>query len=1585
MQRIKKHWVTMGIGIFIIALLNGAVALPAYKEWSKQSASAPVAQLSQVPEEDMVPIQFGAGPSWIFEPSLLPQADNTYTLGITSKRWKDIFIATSTAGCAQFSSLGLLFSTGTNCGAGSGTITAVTGTYPISSSGGTTPNISTVATSTDIYPLVFSANTNSISFAGLSTTSPWVTGQSAFVNANGNISSTPTTTAGCAGTASCSQFVVFGNTPVTITGAAAAVAGDPFPLHTPVYGQTTSGTSTLVAFTGFPYSLVASSTVNFVNASSTNETISSNLFLPYIAKFQLLETDANSRVIATTSIGTNLLTANTIALTDSNSTITVGASPATLGGTITATLNLANSNQWTASTTFTKVVNMQNASSSLNTLNTIWIPTILSGLLSTDQNGKVVASTTIGSNLLSVSSLTVNTTAPLTGGGTVALGGTLTIACATCPNGLLTDPFTHVSVYGQTTSATSTLIALTGFPYSLVASSTVQLVNASTTNLTVFSGEWHPGIAASSILALDNTNKMVASTTIGSNLLSASGITAGSCTNCNITFTAQGIATAQSSGAGATTLGYIPWGGSIVTTFGTTTIASTTPANFLMGFYASSTSQIAYASTSALSASSELYSTTASTTNAIISSQRGVLLSAAMNGTVQATTSVGMNYLSGILPVSQGGTGANTLTGVTIGNGTGAFTVASTQTCSNQFIRVLSASYAATCASVSLVNDITGTLGVPNGGSGATAFNQGFIYSAGGTTALTASTSGITIDHLIATSTTASSTIAADLWVKGVGNFPNAYVLIGTSSPGFGRVSGGLLDVVLYRGDQTAAVNAFNGSKGACASSGFFADGDILAVSSDYSFFGFLNSGWTGAGCAIGNGLEKPEDTVISNPTGSHNYEMASTSASVAFKWYTKNTTLSMILNNGTGNLGISTSTPGTLLSIGNTTGVNIGTATSTWSTGSGINLTGGCFAIKGSCLTLSTITGTLPVAGGGTGAVTLTGVLQGNGTGAVTTITDSSTVGQVLRVTGAASYAWGALNLASANAVTGTLAETNGGTGTTTAPTGQLLYGGAGGVYQSTPTTTASCTGTVSCTAFTIIGSNSITITGSASGGSAADSFTHGSVYGQTTSATSTLLSLTGFPFSLAASGTVAMVNASTTNFTVFGNEYWPNLTNALLSTDPSGIVSATTTPTAQRFMGTSLTFPSFFPLASTTALTVSTNAYLPGNSAWNTGGVGINDLTPDFKLESVGVNNLGYFGLSNVSEGDVVVVNAAGQVGIGTSTPWATFSVASSTYNGNLNAPIVAVATSSNAFGFLIGIWATSSVLQSLQNPRNFVLDSGARVAIGTTRSYDYPGLLDQLTVNGRVNTGDWKNLKCILGQNLTGSDALYGCGDFMFQLDTTGNMQPQVTGGLNQTLICAQAVGNCTTVTNKEQANTGVGLFWPASSFQAPAIISATNTPVLEGVQRIDFPQNATSTAFYFGFSNINPTGTTFEIEPTVGCYFVASTTIATGNWQAICRTSAAAETIVDTGFASSTNIVGTGSYQRFRIEMDNIGATFYMGSSTSPLHKVAYISTNYPNTTAMYAGTFTSRIAIAGFDAPLDINSVNLYIYQPALNY
>lgn len=90
--------------------------------------------------------------------------------------------------------------------------------------------------------------------------------------------------------------------------------------------------------------------------------------------------------------------------------------------------------------------------------------------------------------------------------------------------------------------------------------------------------------------------------------------------------------------------------------------------------------------------------------------------------------------------------------------------------------------------------------------------------------------------------------------------------------------------------------------------------------------------------------------------------------------------------------------------------------------TGNGSKL----IAVNSGGTALEALSSGLSVAGGGTGATTLTGLLQGNGTSAFTTVTNSSTVGETLRVTGANTYVWGALNLADSDAITGDIPDGN-------------------------------------------------------------------------------------------------------------------------------------------------------------------------------------------------------------------------------------------------------------------------------------------------------------------------------------------------------------------------------------------------------------------------------------------------------------------------------------------------------------------------------------------------------------------------------
>ena len=93
-------------------------------------------------------------------------------------------------------------------------------------------------------------------------------------------------------------------------------------------------------------------------------------------------------------------------------------------------------------------------------------------------------------------------------------------------------------------------------------------------------------------------------------------------------------------------------------------------------------------------------------------------------------------------------------------------------------------------------------------------------------------------------------------------------------------------------------------------------------------------------------------------------------------------------------------------------------------------------------------IAGPLSVAQGGTGATSFTGLLNGNGTAPMSAIT-SSTVGQVLRVTSANTFAFGALDLADTDAITGMLPVGNGGTNLTGATDDALMVGN-GTTWQS-------------------------------------------------------------------------------------------------------------------------------------------------------------------------------------------------------------------------------------------------------------------------------------------------------------------------------------------------------------------------------------------------------------------------------------------------------------------------------------------------------------------------------------------------------
>jgi hypothetical protein len=201
---------------------------------------------------------------------------------------------------------------------------------------------------------------------------------------------------------------------------------------------------------------------------------------------------------------------------------------------------------------------------------------------------------------------------------------------------------------------------------------------------------------------------------------------------------------------------------------------------------ATSALSVPYASSTALTATA-LYSTNASTTNLNLSGIANALLKT-VNGAVTAAVA-GTDYLTAATTFSYPFPSNATSTLLSFNGGLTATNATST----NLFAQSLAASVAyfggTATSSFSSTGVLTlGTaLAVGSGGTGATTFGQGWLYSTGGTTALAASTSP-TINYITATSTTATSTIGTGGFAIGSSQFVvqqgSGNVGIGTTGPG---------------------------------------------------------------------------------------------------------------------------------------------------------------------------------------------------------------------------------------------------------------------------------------------------------------------------------------------------------------------------------------------------------------------------------------------------------------------------------------------------------------------------------------------------------------------------------------------------------------------------------------------------------------------------------------------------------------------------------------------------------------------------------------------------------------------------------
>lgn len=310
------------------------------------------------------------------------------------------------------------------------------------------------------------------------------------------------------------------------------------------------------------------------------------------------------------------------------------------------------------------------------------------------------------------------------------------------------------------------------------------------------------------------------------------------------------------------------------------------------------------------------------------------------------------------------------------------------------------------------------------------------------------------------------------------------------------------------------------------------------------------------------------------------------------------------------------------------------------------------------------------------------------------------------------------------------------------------------------------------------------------------------------------------------------------------------------------------------------------------------------------------------------------------------LLTITSNGNVGIGTSTPWGNLSILAT--NPVYISPLFSISTSSSIYGRILNIFATTTTLVNV-NP-NAITDSGTRVSIGDYANNGFGNSLDQLTVDGRINNTGWLTASCdIVGLAATYSTPAGGftCGGFYFGRDTSGSIGAPATNLGVPSLRISAAAGNG-----------GAGMFLGSTNAY---IGIGSSTPVMQ-VNIKPFQQNsATTSAIYIGMTNTVSSGTTYEVAPTNGCYFVASSTRA--NWAAVCGT-ASVYTVIDTGVASSTSVTGASGFRKMRIETSATIVRFYIqNDQSSSLLKVAEISTNIP-TTGLSLGVYYAQTTATG---------------------
>ena len=223
---------------------------------------------------------------------------------------------------------------------------------------------------------------------------------------------------------------------------------------------------------------------------------------------------------------------------------------------------------------------------------------------------------------------------------------------------------------------------------------------------------------------------------------------------------------------------------------------------------------------------------------------------------------------------------------------------------------------------------------------------------------------------------------------------------------------------------------------------------------------------------------------------------------------------------------------------------------------------------------------------------------------------------------------------------------------------------------------------------------------------------------------------------------------------------------------------------------------------------------------------------------------------------------------------------------------------------------------------------------VFIGTTSATT---TRNTLTVDGDIYR-TWQSAELNFGQanstSITGDTNFMG--GFTFDEDNAGALTATNIQGSGYYRYTPGATLGAAAATAGDGAIIGLG-----RSFMT----LATSTPRTEFTLRALWPSGATTSVLYLvGLWNVDHNGDTVSTS-TPGCGFVAS---STPNWKAMCMTSGAAYTVLDTGLATTTTAA---QFTRFRVESNGTTVYFYYNVPGGSETLAATISTNLPTAAQM----------------------------------